>query len=86
MTEAEEFAELRLWIRQDIGRLHEKIDNYIKDNNTSHVCFQSQLSKINTDITVNKVKLGFINGGIALFVSGIVSIVGSMVIFGAIGG
>lgn len=85
MTQAEEFAELRKWIREDIGKIRDKIDDYIKDNNESHVDFQVQLSKINIATTVNKVKLGFINGGIALFVSSIIS-VGALIIFSMGGG
>ena len=86
MTHAEEIAELRKYMRQDSDKIHEKIDNLITASHESYTCLQAQLSTIKTETTVNKVKLGVINGGIALFVSGVISVAGALIIFSVIGG
>ena len=82
MTQAEELAELRRWMREDIGGLHKKLedrdrvlgkkfDDYTIANKKEHDCLQKQLSSIDKKTEVGAVKIGLLVALLTIAISGV---------------
>jgi hypothetical protein len=79
MTQAQETAELRKWLREDAAKnslmvadLHKKIDSYAGKNMEQHLCLQKQLAKLDTKASINAVKIVGLASLVSLVVSGLV--------------
>ena len=73
MTQAEEIAELRRWMREDSAKMMEKLDIFNTNNILAHTCLQKQVSELDKKSATVTAKLGAFVAVISAIVAGAAS-------------
>lgn len=82
---SDEMREMRKQIHDDNVLLHAKIDAHIESGHQDTRCLLKAIAEIDKRTTTTATKVGAITAGIALVVSGAISVIGGIVIIGMVG-